>query len=155
LFARLLAPLARVTLQPLFYILGKMGAIQLTGKSAVAQVLVRISRFFLNTNKNYPRVIDTTLGRLLKRAFPNVEWEMHHVFVQQAWSKVGGPNQLYNSVAANEGLRRVGNGLWNLLPIPKALNAFLGQNNALGKVATQMFATAYYSIIVYGGEYTA
>ncbi len=154
LFARLLGPLLRVTVQPILSVLGRMGAIQLTGKTAIGQLLVKISRFFVNTNKHYPKVTDTTLGRLLKRFFPNVEWEMHHVFVQQAWSRATSPHQLYDDVAANEGLRRVGNGLWNLLPIPKSLNGFLGQNNALGQVATQMFATAYYSIIVYGGAYT-
>jgi RHS repeat-associated protein len=154
LFARLLAPLARVTIQPILQILGRMGAIQLTGRSAVGQLLVRISRFFVNTNRHYPKVTDTALGRLLQRAFPNVQWEMHHVFVQQAWSRATSPLQLYDDVAANEGLRRVGNGLWNLLPIPRSFNAFLGQNNALGQVATQMFATAYYSILVYGPAYT-
>lgn len=154
LFARLLAPLARVTIQPILQILGRMGALQLTGRSAVGQVLVKISRFFVNTNRHYPRVTDTAVGRLLQRAFPNVQWEMHHVFVQQAWSRATSPLQLYDDVAANEGLRRVGNGLWNLLPIPRSLNAFLGQNNALGQVATQMFATAYYSILVYGPAYT-
>ncbi|HEU4768602.1 MAG TPA: RHS repeat-associated core domain-containing protein [Pyrinomonadaceae bacterium] len=154
LFARLLAPLVRVTVQPILAILGRMGALQLTGKTAVGQLLVKISRFLFNTNKHHPKVTDTFLGRLLKRVFPNVEWEMHHVYVQQAWSRVGSSHQLYDDVAANEGLRRIGNGLWNLLPIPKSLNAFLGQNNAIGQVATQMFATAYYSIIVYGGAYT-
>ncbi len=76
------------------------------------------------------------------------------MFVQQAWSRVGSEHQLYANVYANEGLRRVGNGLWNLLPIPASLNGFLGQNNALGQVATQIFATAYYSIIVFGSAIT-
>ncbi|HZB46119.1 MAG TPA: hypothetical protein VE360_12775, partial [Pyrinomonadaceae bacterium] len=89
-------------------------------------------------------------GRLLQRAFPNVRWEQHHVFIQQAWSRAGGPNQIYDDVLANEGLRRAGNGMWNLLPIPRSLNAALGRS----ELGTQLFATAYYSIIVYGTAHT-
>lgn len=109
-------------------------------------MLVNIGRFFFNTNRSYPRVGSTAIGKILQRAFPNVEWEMHHVWIQQAWSRSGGPNQLFDDIAANEGLRRMGNGLWNLLPIPAALNGALGRS-VLG---TQVFATVYYTIIVHG-----
>jgi hypothetical protein len=72
---------------------------------------------------------------------------MHHVFIQQAWTS-GGSKTIYSSVTANEGLRRIGNGLINLLPIPRSLNNWLGQ--AGNEWATSMLATIYYSIIVFG-----
>ncbi|MET0752082.1 MAG: PKD domain-containing protein [Pyrinomonadaceae bacterium] len=150
LFSRLLASLAKATLMPLFQIIGRMAAVTLRGKSATGKMLVNISRFFVNTNKHYPKVNSTALGKLLQRVFPNVEWEMHHVFIQQCWSRVGGPNQIYRNLAANEGLRRVGNGLWNLLPIPRALNGALGRS----ELGTQLVATAYYSLITYGIAHT-
>jgi hypothetical protein len=86
---------------------------------------------------------------VLKWAFPKVEWEMHHVFIQQAWSK--GTGQIYDDLLANEGLRRVGNGIWNLMPIPRALNNWLGRSGYVHQLATQLIATAYYSIMVFGG----
>lgn len=118
----------------------------------VEKLLVRISRFIFNTNKAHPRVTETILGRALKRVFAFFEpqWEMHHVFIQQAWSRAGSARQLFAAVAENEGLRRVGNGLWNLLPVPRALNQALGRS-ILG---TQLFATAYYSIIAFGAWHT-
>ncbi|HEY0100063.1 MAG TPA: RHS repeat-associated core domain-containing protein [Pyrinomonadaceae bacterium] len=150
LATRLLAPLARATLGPLLQIVGRMGPIMLRGRGAVGQMLVRISRFFVNTNRSYPRVDSTGLGRLLQRAFPNIRWEHHHIYIQQSWSRVGGPNQIYQNVDANEGLRRIGNGLWNMIPIPRELNAALGRS----ELGTQLFATAYYSILVYGPAHT-
>ncbi len=86
----------------------------------------------------------TGLGKILKALFKGIDWEMHHVYIQQAWSRGG----LYDDVMANEGLRRIGNGLWNLLPIPGSLNSLLGRCPE----ATQLLATAYYSFIVYGSE---
>jgi RHS repeat-associated protein len=151
LAARLLAPLVRATVAPLLQILGRMKPIMLTGgKTAVEKMLVKISRFFVNTNKTYPSVQSTGLGRLLQRVFPSVRWEHHHIFIQQSWSRVGKPNQIYADLATNEGLRRVGNGLWNMIPIPRAFNAAMGRS----ELGTQLFATAYYSIIVYGTAHT-
>ncbi len=72
---------------------------------------------------------------------------MHHIFVQQAFSRAGSAAQVFEDVAANEGLRRIGNGLWNLIPIPGVLNNFLGRS----VVATGTFAAMYYGAIVYGG----
>ena len=146
LLTKVFGPLLRGTLQPLFRSIGTMDRVVLTGsRTAMEKFLIKVSRVFVNTNRNYPRVGDTFLGKILQRAFPNVEWQMHHVYIQQAWSRLGSASQLYSDVLANEGLRRVGNGLWNLLPIPASLN------NALGRTAlgTQMLATFYYSIIVF------
>ena len=147
LIAKIFGPLIRLTIRPLLGILGRMAPIFMTGTSGITKLLIRISRFFLNTNRQYPRVTQTILGRALKFIFPRVEWEMHHVFIQQAWTRAGGPNQLFLDVAENEGLRRIGNGLWNLLPVPSWLNAALGQSPLVG---TPIFATAYYSILAYG-----
>jgi hypothetical protein len=125
--------------------LARVPRLTLVGASAAGSLMIRFSRFFFRTTTTYPGVPDTWIGSVLIRIFPNIEWEMHHVFIQQAWSRVGGPNQLFTNLAANEGLRRIGNGLWNLLPIPRALNGYLGHS----PVATQMLATAYYAVIAY------
>lgn len=146
IFAKALAPLARATIRPLLSLLGRISAVTLRGRGPAGQMLVRLSRNFFNTNAHYPPVNSTFLGRTLQRLFPNVQWEQHHVFIQQAWSRVGGPSQMFDDLAANEGLRRIGNGLWNLLPIPRVLNQALGRS----PIGAQMLATAYYSILVYG-----
>ena len=142
------APLLRATFEPIFAAVGRLQSISLVGASGWDEVLVRISRFFLNTNKTYPAVGDTVVGRILQKLFPEIEWEMHHIFVQQAWSRVGSAFQIFEDVEANEGLRRIGNGLWNLIPVPGALNQFL-----TSPVAAGVFATVYYGAIVYGGYY--
>jgi hypothetical protein len=147
LLVKVLGPLLRSSLQPFLRAIGAMNRISLVGRSATEKLLVKMSRILLNTNKHYPSVGSTTLGRILKRAYPNVKWQQHHVFIQQAWSKAGSSHQLYDDVLANEGLRRIGNGVWNLLPIPASLNNWLGKS----PLATQIVATVYYSIIVYGG----
>jgi RHS repeat-associated protein len=146
---RVFAPLIRASLTPMLAALGALKPITLLGKAGVSAWLVRVSRWFVNTNRHYPSVQSTLLGKVLKWAFPKVEWEMHHVFIQQAWSK--GAGQIYDDVLANEGLRRVGNGIWNLLPIPRSLNNWLGRSGYVHQLATQLIATAYYSIIVFGG----
>jgi hypothetical protein len=113
-------------------------------------MVVNMSRWIFNTNNAYPNVASTWLGRMLKKLYPSVKWEQHHVFVQQAWSRAGGPNQVFDDVLENEGLRRLGNGYWNLLPVPRALNAALGANTPQGRFMTNVFATAVYSTIVFG-----
>lgn len=90
LFAKVLAPLARLTIRPLLSLLGNMQRIVLTGRGPVGRMLVQISRFLFNTNVKYPPVNSTFLGRTLQRLFPNVEWQHHHVLIQQAWSRLGG-----------------------------------------------------------------
>jgi hypothetical protein len=155
LLVKAFAPLIRATLEPLLVTLGEMAPVVLTGsKTAFEKFLIRVSRIFVNTNQRYPSVVSTPVGRVLKMAFPKVEWEMHHVFIQQCWSRVGSSSQLYGDLVANEGLRRIGNGLWNLLPIPAAINSWLGRP-PVGPVATQMLATFYYSVIVFGSAHIA
>jgi RHS repeat-associated protein len=144
---RVFAPLIRASLAPLLSAIGAMPRITLVGRAGFSSWLVKVSRWFVNTNRHYPSVDSTLLGRIMKRAFPNIEWQMHHVYIQQAWSRVGSAAQIYDDVLANEGLRRIGNGLWNLFPIPAAMNNWLGSH----LFATHMLATAYYSIMVFGG----
>jgi hypothetical protein len=152
LLSRLLAPIIKVVAIPFLYLIGWMGKITLVGKGPLGKLLVNISRFFLNTNKRYPGVSATMPGRFLKAIFAKlgITVQQHHVFIQQAWSKVGSKHRLYQNVLVNEGLRRVGNGLWNLLPIPARLNNLLGKS----PVGTQLFATAYYSFWFFGAGQT-
>jgi len=146
----LAGPLIRALAQPMIAATGRLSRIQIRGSSAWKKAIVKMSRVFLNTNVKYPAVGSTIFGKLLKKIRPDVKWEQHHVFIQQAWSKRGGPNEVFNSVAASEGLRRIGNGLWNLMPIPRSLNGFLGRNPG----ATQVFATFYYSLATFGPFHT-
>jgi RHS repeat-associated protein len=143
-----LGPVVQQAFQPLARIIGSMDRQLLVGRSGVDRLLVQMSRFFVNSTRSYPKVTSTALGRTLQTLFPSVDWEMHHVLIQQAWSKAGGPNQIYDDLVANEGLRRLGNGLWNLLPIPRSLNGFLGRSPA----ASALFATAYYGLVAYGTD---
>lgn len=142
----LAAPLVRSMATPLLAAVARMQPLTLVGASTWEKVLVNMSRVMVRTTKTYPSVESTFFGSLLKRMLPGVEWQQHHVFIQQAWSRNGSKLQLYSNVAANEGLRRIGNGLWNLMPIPASLNGWLGSR----PVATQVFATFYYSLVFFG-----
>jgi len=148
--SRVLGTFLKPVLRRLLQVIGRMNRTTLVGAKGIERVAIKFQRLFVNTNKTYPPVRGTFLGRLLQRAFPKVRWEQHHVFIQQAWSRVGGPNQVFKDLSATEGLRRVGNGLWNLLPIPRSVNSYLGRT----PLGTEMFATAYYSILVYGPFHT-
>jgi RHS repeat-associated protein len=148
---RAFAPLIRASLQPMLAALGALRPLSLVGRSGFQAWLVRVSRWFFNTNQHHPPVTSTTLGKVLKWAFPNVKWEQSHIFIQQAWTSARSGEQIYNNLLANEGLRRLGNGIWNLLPLPRSLNNWLGHQTVVSQFATQMVATAYYSIIVFGG----
>ncbi len=90
---------------------------------------VRLSRFFATATRMHVGVGDTPVGRVLQRAFPRINWEQGHVFIQRRWFRSGGPTQWYpaNGIA-NLGLRRLGNGGWNLLPMPRSLNSVLGRH---------------------------
>ncbi|AFY50369.1 RHS repeat-associated core domain protein [Nostoc sp. PCC 7524] len=142
----LAGPLIRSMATPMLAAVGRMQPLTLVGSSGLEKALINMSRILVNTNRSYPSVQSTFYGSLLKKMLPGVQWQQHHVFIQQAWSRSGGPNQIYNNLAANEGLRRIGNGLWNLMPIPASLNGWLGRS----PVATQLFATFYYSLVFFG-----
>ena len=147
LIAKALAPLLRASLEPFLIAVGSMRRVTLVGTtSAWERFLVKFSRVFFNTNAKYPPVTGTPLGYALKRYVPWIEWEQHHIFIQQAWSRVGSPQQLYDNVLANEGLRRIGNGLWNLIPIPAGFNNWLGRS----PMTTQMIASIYYAVLAFG-----
>jgi RHS repeat-associated protein len=148
--AKAFGAIAKLTMRPFLSLLGSIGRITLRGKGPTGKMIVNISRQFFNTNLAYPGVKSTFFGRALVKLFPRTQWEQHHVFIQQAWTRVGGPNQMFADLAANEGLRRIGNSMLNLLPIPRSLNGLLGRS----PVGTQLFATAYYSILAYGPYHT-
>ncbi len=82
----------------------------------------------------------------MKRGWPEIPWDQHHAFVAQALSRTGGPNQLYDDILANDGLRRVGNGLWNLLPLPRSVHQWIHAS----EIGRQVLAIIYYAIIAYG-----
>lgn len=145
--AKVMAPVAKLFLTPIFRMIGSIPPQVLTGsKSSAHRILIKMSRFFFRTTKTYPSVQSTPTGRFLKQFFPHFDWEMHHIIIQQAWSKVGGNYQIFaDDIFANEGLRRLGNGLWNLLPIPASLNSAFRNEWLAG-----LFASLYYGTCVYG-----
>jgi hypothetical protein len=144
--AKLLVPMFKSAIGPALQFIGAADRITLYGANGWQRLAVKTSRFFVNTNRTYPSVRSTFIGRLLIQAFPGAGWEMHHVFVQQAWTRAGSAAQIYSNAVANEGLRRLANGGWNLLPIPRAFNNWLGKS----PLATQVFSTAIYSALVFG-----
>jgi RHS repeat-associated protein len=141
-----LAPAFRGMLQPLMRVIGNLDRISLRGTAGLERWAIQASRVFVTTNSSYPPVASTALGRLLIRTFPKVKWEMHHVFVQQCWYKGAPANRIYKDLVANSGLQRIGDALWNLMPLPASAHAVLSSN----PIARQVLATAYYSLIVFG-----
>jgi len=73
---------------------------------------------------------------------------MHHIWIKQAWSRIG-PNQLYDDVLANEGLRRFGNGFWNLIPLPHAVHSFI----TIHPIAAPLFASTVYVLVANAHEH--
>jgi RHS repeat-associated protein len=147
---RVLGPMLRPLTTRALQAVGRMMPLSLAGKAGWERVLIKMSRVLVNTNRHYPRIGDTSLGRFLQRYVPQIEWQNHHVFIQQAWMKAG-KSQLYTNVLANEGLRRIGNGLWNLLPIPAELNRWFYRS----PMAAQVFATIYYSALAFSPFHVA
>ncbi len=78
-------------------------------------------------------------GRLVRRIFSNVDWEVHHLALQQRFYR--GSNLWFpqNSLELR-GLQRLGDAGWNLLPIPRTLNRYLGNHPIL----TAAFAAGVY-----------
>ena len=146
LIGRVLGPILRGMAGPVLRAVGTMNRVTLVGRSAWGKFLVRLGRGFVTRIAGYPPVTSTLMGRVLIRLFPNVKWQQHHIFIQQAWFRAGSPHQLYDDLLTNRGLQRIGNAGWNLMPIPASLNGFLGRS----PVATQLFATFMYSVAVFG-----
>ncbi len=146
--ARVFGPVLRGLAAPALRAVARIKPLVLTGRSGWERVLINMSRVMFRTTRGYPPVQSTLIGRTLKLIFPKLKWEQHHIFIQQAWARAGSKTQVYEDVLANEGLRRLGHGGWNLMPIPRALNGWLGQPG--NEVAAQAFATFMYSIAVFG-----
>jgi RHS repeat-associated protein len=143
---RVLGPVLVGLRAPLLRAVGQMDRLTLVGRPAMEKFLIRLSRTFVTTNRGYPSVKSTLMGKALITVFPWVKWEMHHIYIQQSWFRVGSPNQLYTSLLENQGLRRIGNAGWNLMPIPASLNGWLGRS----AVNTQLFSTFIYAVAVFG-----
>lgn len=92
---------------------------------------IRLQRSFVTATKSYPGVPSTRIGEFLKRAplLRKIDWQQGHVFIQQRWFRPNGRTQWYASNdLANLGLRRVGNAGWNLMPMPRVMNRWLGRH---------------------------
>ena len=70
-----------------------------------------------------------------------------HVGIQRKWFRQGGPNQWYpNDYYANLGMQRLGNAGFNLMAIPRGLNAALGRSG----LGTAGFAIGSYGTVAWG-----
>ncbi len=145
--SKAIAPLMKALFRPLMRAVGSMRAMTLVGATEIEKLVVKIARHLFNTNRTYPPVDKTLIGGFLKRMFPSMDWEMHHIWVKQAWTNAGGPSQIYSDLAdatANEGLRRIGNGFWNLIPIPNVWHEFITAH----PTGAPLFATVLYNLLI-------
>jgi hypothetical protein len=141
--------LLAAALRPIFVYVGGLGLGLSRGQPLTA--LDRFMRFFATATRSYPKVGEGWMGSLLQR-IPGVQWNQHHVLIQQSWYRAGGPNQWYpGDEVANLGMQRLGNAGFNLLAIPGGLNRALGQTAA----GTAAFATATYGSIAAAVMYIA
>jgi RHS repeat-associated protein len=148
LLSRAFAPILQSLSGPVLRTISALEPLMLRGKPAIEKFLIKLSRVLFNSTKGYPSVQSTLIGRTLKMLYPSLRWEQHHIFIQQSWTRIGGESQIFfDDLAMNEGLRRLGNGGWNLMPIPRALNNFLGRSQ---EYATPLFASFIYSVAVFG-----
>ena len=124
--ATTLSPLSRVArtvLRPVFERVGRATTLPYRTPFTTG---VRLQRTLVTATKRHASVGSSPIGRLLQR-IPGLELEQGHVFLQQRWWRAGGPTQWYpGNAAANLGLRRLGNAGWNLMPMPRSLNRWLG-----------------------------
>lgn len=100
----------------------------------------------MSPNKKHPPV-NSSFKSMMKRVFPKVKWEQHHVGIQAKWFKKGSKYQWYpNNYYANLGMQRLGNAGFNLMAIPRGLN------NALGRSGWQTtgFAIGAYGAVAWG-----
>ena len=127
---QVLRPLSRFARSALQKPLEKVGAMSLPYRVPLT-ASVEASRFFATATKSYVRIRDTYVGKVLQNVpgLRNVRWEQGHTFIQNRWFRSGGPTQWYPSnKLANIGLMRIGNAGWNLTPMPRAMNFYLGQH---------------------------
>ena len=118
---------AREILRPVFQRLGGLERAVQPGQRLTT--LDKARRFFLQDTASYPGVSYGPTGSFLKTRLPQFQWEQHHAFLQRKWIRKGGPSQWYpGDRLAQEGLQRVTDAGWNLMPIPRRLNQALGRS---------------------------
>ncbi|WMS89223.1 putative Ig domain-containing protein [Pleionea litopenaei] len=143
--ARYMGRLAVNVLRPVFRAAGRLSLQNARGRSLTS--FDKFKRFFMSPTRSHPNVNWGPIGRFLKKAFPNVRWEQHHVAIQARWFRPGGPSQWYpHDRLANLGLQRLGNAGFNLMAIPRGLNGALGRS-AWG---TAGLAIGSYGTVAYG-----
>ena len=125
-----LSPLSRGARAALERPLERVGQMRLPFRKPLT-FKIRSQRTLATATKSYPGVGSSPVGGLVQRAsgLRRIKLEQGHVFVQQRWFRPRSPSQWYpGNDLANLGLRRVGNAGWNLMPMPRALNRWLGRH---------------------------
>jgi RHS repeat-associated protein len=108
---------------------------------------LRLQRFFI-TPVRYVGVRASPVGRFLTNRFPRLRLQQHHLVIQQRWWNGAAASRLFSDPVATRGLARLGNAGWNLLPIPGALNRWLGRS----EVGTAFFGSAVYQSLYQTGR---
>ncbi len=115
-------------------ILGRIGNANLPYRTPVTW-RVKLSRFFA-TRTGYQQVIKHSP---ITKWLQSKGWQSHHWFIARS-----------KGLAGSEGLRRITEAGWNLIPLPARLNRVIG-NGGLGFNATRLLVGASPGIAFYGG----
>jgi hypothetical protein len=136
--------LAKKTAPPVLSYLGSLPRRTTQGRRLT--VGVKLRRLLLQDTQGYPGVRYSPVGALLDRWFPNLKLQMHHTWIQQAWTSIGSRFEKFpGNRGARIGLQRLGNSGLNLLPIPGAWNNFLGRHPT---ITSGVAALAYGTVVI-------
>jgi hypothetical protein len=134
---------ARSALEPLVERVGHMTSLPYRQRLTLG---ARLQRLFVTATARHPALGSSPIGGMLQRIplVRRLHWEHGHTFIQRRWFRAGTPTQWYpTNAAANLGLRRLGNAGWNLTPMPRAMNRYLGSH--------PWFSAGYGGVILAGG----
>jgi RHS repeat-associated protein len=124
------------------------------GVGSGTKLVTKLQRFFVQDLKNY-NPDASTIYRVLRQHFQistkkgsQSMFEMHHWLIQHGW--YGGSNPVSNQFV-RRALQKLGDGGWNLIPLPAPIN------NALGKsgLATMSFAHNLFAGVIHEFQWTA
>ena len=116
-----------------------------------------LRRFFVQDTSRHPGVTYSWGGRFVNWLWEEVlhgdlvlgKLQQGHIFLQQSWSKVGGPFQQYASADATAGLKRLADAGWNVFPLPAKINNWLGRTSMPSRIATAGLTGGVYGALVW------
>jgi len=134
-------------LRPFFRFIGQLRNIRFARPFQKLKPMDRFLRFFKAQTRNHPKVGEGWFGRILKKAFPKMKWQQHHVTIPQRWFRPGSSFQWYpNDALANAGLRALGNAGWNLIALPAFLHTIIHSWSLSGVVGVLTYTIIFLGI---------